>query len=117
MLPNRKEFGESEKLQKGGMYHQDFYRLKATLLNNMSSCFFSLKEITEAEKFNDLALMEDPAYGKAHYRKCLILEARGQYSGAINIAQGCIEEYSHEFETDKGSVSMVPKFKELIERL
>ena len=99
------------------MYYQEFFRLKATFLNNLASCFFSMQKIEDADKFNDMALMEDPAYAKAHYRKCLILEAKGHFSGALNIAEGCLEEYSHEFESDQGSISMIPKFKELIDKL
>ena len=93
------------------MYNQEFYRLKATYLNNLASCFFSVDEIEESDKFNDMALMEDPSYAKGYYRKCLILEAKGQYSGAINVAQGCIDEYSNEYEFDINNKNMIPKFE------
>ena len=116
-LPNKREFGDSPKLGRHMMYQQDFMRLKATILNNMASCFLVKKQTDMADRYNNLALMEDPGYAKAHFRKCTILEARGNFTNAINLAQQCIEEYSHEFESDKTSIDMIPKFQELIDRL
>ena len=69
------------------MFHQDFTRLKAILFNNLSTCLFSLGNMQQADKFNDMALMEDPDYGRAHYRKVAILEKKGEYSAALNLAK------------------------------
>ena len=99
------------------MYQQDFNRLKATLLNNIASSFFNEGYVDQADKFNDMALMEDPDYGRAHYRKCLILEQRGEYSQATALAEYAVSTYSNEYESDQGNVKMVPKFEELIENL
>ena len=79
-LPFKLEIGDSPALKDGLMYQQDFNRLKATLLNNIASCFFNEGFIDQADKFNDKALMEDPDYARAHYRKCTILEQRGEYT-------------------------------------
>jgi len=62
-------------------------RLKATLCNNLSSCFINSKQLDTADKFNDMALMEDPGYAKAHFNKCKILEAKNSYSQAIELAE------------------------------
>ena len=99
------------------MYHQDFNRLKATLLNNIASCFFNEGFIDQADKFNDRALMDDPDYARAHYRKCTILEHRGDYSQAISLAEYAISTYSNEYESDQANIKMVPKFEELLEQL
>ena len=74
MLPMKREIGESPKLEENIMYLQDFQRLKATFFNNLSSCLFNQNRIDQADKFNDMALMEDPGYARAHFRKCTILE-------------------------------------------
>ena len=83
----------------------------------MSSCCLSQKQIDQADKFNDMALMEDPGYAKAHYRKCTILEAKGQFSAALNLAEQTIDEYSHEFEFDEMNKSMIPKFEEFVKKI
>ena len=85
-LPCRMEIGESPELEDGAMYLQDFSRLKAVLLNNLASCCFCQNYIDQADQFNDMALMEDPDYGRAHYRKCTILEKRGHYAQALSLA-------------------------------
>ena len=41
MLPMRREIGENEKLGENIMFLQDFQRLKATFMNNLSSCLFN----------------------------------------------------------------------------
>ena len=99
------------------MYYQDCLRLKSTLLNNVAACFFNQKKIKEAEQFNDLALIEDPGYAKAHHRKCLILEANGQLTSAISIAQAQISEYQSEFEFDESNKAMIPKFEAFIKKV
>ena len=78
-LPFKLEIGESPALKDGLLYYQDFNRLRATLLNNIASCFFNEGFIDQSDKFNDKALMEDPDYARAHFRKCTILESRGEY--------------------------------------
>ena len=74
MLPYRCEFGENPKLTDGSMYYQEFSRLKSMLFNNISVCYFSMNNIPQSEKFNDMALMEDPDYAKALLRKIMISE-------------------------------------------
>jgi hypothetical protein len=61
------------------MFHQDFVRLKAILNNNISMCYFNMNQIPKSVQYNDHALMEDPDYAKALYRKVLILEKQGQF--------------------------------------
>ena len=80
------EIGESPELEDGMMYLQDFTRLKAVLLNNLSSCCFNQDLLSQADTFNDMALMEDPDYGKAYYRKCMILQKKGFFSQALELA-------------------------------
>ncbi len=77
MLPYKQEIGESPKLDEGIIYYQDFSRIKAVLYNNISTCFFKMGDLNQSDMFNDKALMEDPDYGKAHYRKCKILQKKG----------------------------------------
>ena len=81
------------------------------LLNNLASCFFCKGLIDEADKFNDMALMEDPGYARAHFRKCTILEKKGQYSIALGIAEASLEQYTDEMEMDETSEKMIPKFE------
>ena len=90
-LPYKMEIGKSPDLEDGAMYLQDFSRLKAVLLNNLASCMFYQDMLDQADQFNDMALMEDPDYGKVHYRKCTILEKRGQYSRAMDLAKHSAE--------------------------
>ena len=73
--------------------------MKAVLYNNLSSCYCKFGNYEEAESLNDNALVEDP-FSKVYYRKCLILEAKGEIIMAINLASQSIEDYSHEFESD-----------------
>ena len=47
-----------------------------------------------------MALMEDPDYGRAHFRKVAILDKKGEYSAALNLAKGSIVQYSNEMEFD-----------------
>ena len=44
-MPFRMEIGECPEPGEGLMYRQDFHRLKAILLNNISSCFFCQKRV------------------------------------------------------------------------
>ena len=116
-LPYWHDIGESPKLEPGMMYLQDFSRLKATFLNNLSSCLFNKNQIDQADKFNDLALMEDPGYQRAHWRKCLILEQRGEFKAALNLAEATLEDLNSEYNTDEASKKIIPKLEELTQRL
>lgn len=69
------------------MFDQEFQRLKAIIFNNISSCFFKSDNIQEADRYNDLAVVQDPDYGKAHYRKCCILLKKGQFTQAKDLAE------------------------------
>ena len=115
-LPYKDNFGKLEKLQDGELFHQDFQRLKAILFNNVSSCFFKYGDLTEAEKYNDMSVVQDPDYGKAHFRKCMILERKGEYTQAVDLAQYYAEDYDHDMEMDEGNQGLVEKFKEIVER-
>ena len=48
--------------------------MKAVLNNNIAACYCKLADYSRADKFNNLALIEDPEYAKAFYCKCIILE-------------------------------------------
>lgn len=115
-LPYKDNFGQLEKLQDGQMFLQDFQRLKAILFNNVSSCFFKYGNLDEAEKYNDMSVIQDPDYGKAHYRKCCILEKKGEFTQAVDLARYYIEEYENEFEMDEGNVDLVERFQEVVDR-
>ena len=52
------------------MYYQDFKRLYAIILNNISAVTFKMGKIKDADYWNDMSISEDPDYGKATYRKC-----------------------------------------------
>ena len=90
-------------------------RLKAVLLNNLASCFFNEGFIDQADKFNDMALIEDPEYARAHYRKCTILAHKGDIKRAIMVAQSAINTYSNEMETDQTNIKVIPLFRTFIE--
>ena len=64
--------------------------------------------------FNDMALVEDPDYARAHYRKCTILEKKGEFKRAVELAEAAIDQFSHEEEYDVMNRNVVPKFQELI---
>ena len=90
--------------------------MKAMLLNNISTCYFHLGKLKEADQFNDLALMEDPDYAKGMLRKVLILERQGNYSEAHSIASFSIMRFDDDFE-DERNRKVVPSLKEARERL
>ena len=54
--------------------------------------------------------MEDPSYSRAHFRKCTILEQKGCFANAINLAKACIEELNDEMNFDEASKKVIPKF-------
>ena len=83
----------------------------------MAACFLRLNKVLEADKHCDMAIMEDPDYGKATYRKCQILQKRGDYTRAKDLAVGAIKQYSHELEDDESNRKTVPQFQKLVEKL
>lgn len=102
-MPFRTEFGEPETLGVGHFYYQDLYRMKAVLLNNVSTSYFCRGQIKKAEEFNDQAMTVDPEYSKALLRKCLILERTGQFSIALKIADYAISTLTDEWNFDESS--------------
>jgi hypothetical protein len=56
-----------------------------------------------------LALCEDPDYAKSLYRKVLIMEKKGEYSGGHSIASFAITRFDHDLE-EEDNRSTVPKF-------
>ena len=48
-MPYKMEFGEDVKLETGGVYLQDFERMKAILYNNISTCCFQMGKVEEAD--------------------------------------------------------------------
>ena len=114
-MPFRCEFGENPKLEVGCMYLQDFTRLKSVLFNNISTCYFHLNSIPKADQYNDMALMEDPDFAKALYRKCMILEKKGEFTNGHHIANFAIARFDSEFEEEENR-KIVPKFVEMKER-
>ncbi len=69
------------------MYYQDFARLKAQFNNNISACYSLLKDFTQADIYNNAAIMEDPDYFDAYFRKCELYEDTCEYSLAVNMAE------------------------------
>eukprot|EP00347_Sterkiella_histriomuscorum_P013270 403365360 len=115
-LPFKTEFGENPKLTDGSMYYQEFSRLKSMLFNNISVCYFNMNSIPKSEKFNDMALMEDPDYAKALIRKILIQENKGEFEGGYQMANYAVTRFDDDFE-DEANRKMVPQFKELRDKL
>ena len=54
--------------------------MKSMLYNNLSTCYFHMNNLPQAELHNEYALMEEPDYAKAYLRKVCILEKKGEYS-------------------------------------
>ena len=52
----------------------------------------------KSEYYNDLALSEDPDYAKALYRNILILEKKGLYTRASQMAQFCVTRFDYDLE-------------------
>jgi tetratricopeptide (TPR) repeat protein len=108
--------GQADETGGHGIFAQDLIRMKAMLLNNLSTCYFYLGRMRESEEFNDLALMEDPDYAKGMLRKALILEKNGSYQEAHNIARFAISRFDDEFE-DERNRKVVPSLVEVRDRL
>jgi tetratricopeptide (TPR) repeat protein len=92
------------------MFKKQLDRLKSTLNNNISTCYCHLGDFKSADRFNNLALMEDPEYAKAFYRKALILEGQAKYREAAEVAGWGIKRFDNEFEEEE-SRNMVQKFR------
>lgn len=60
--------------------------------------------------------MEDPDYAKALYRKILILEKKGEFTNAHNMANFAITRYDDELE-DPDNRKQVQFFREAKDRL
>ena len=120
-IDDRKKFASDihEEDQTGGhgIFAQDLSRMKAMLLNNISTSFFHMEgKLTESEYFNDMALMEDPDYAKAMLRKVLILQKKGDYKEAHSIAGFAIMRFDDEYE-DERNRKVVPELKEIRDQL
>lgn len=115
-LPFKCEFGDSPTLQDGAMYYQDFSRLKSILFNNISACYFNMNAMDKSDSFNDRALMEDPDFAKALYRKVLILEKNGEYTQGHHLAKFGITRFDSEYE-DEENRKVVPHFVSARDRL
>ena len=46
----------------------------------------------------------------------MILERKGEYTQAVDLAQYYAEDYDHDMEMDEGNQGLVEKFKEIVER-
>ena len=47
-------------------------------------------DFTTADLYNNWALKECPDYSRALHRKCIILEATGEFTQAVKIAEWCV---------------------------
>jgi hypothetical protein len=50
------------------MFIKDFLRLKAIFNNNLAACYCNLGQLREADRYNTLALIDDPEYAKVFLR-------------------------------------------------
>ena len=89
--------------------------LKAQFCNNMSACYQKMGDLKQADIYNNWALVECPDYAKANYRKCLIMEAKGQFTQACKMAEWCAEKFDGEDEIEENK-NTGPHFRELVER-
>ena len=108
ILPQRYEIAETQALEDGLMYYQDFKRLYAVILNNISTIHFKKGAIKDADYWNDMSISEDPDYGKATYRKCTILQKTGDYTRAAELCEYAIQQYDDENEMDEMNKKTVP---------
>ena len=67
----------------------------------MAACYQKMGDLHNADIYNNWALKESPDYAKALHRKCLIHEAKGQYSLAYKMADWCAQRYTHEDEPEE----------------
>ena len=106
---------EEEKEDSRTMYKQDFERLKAQFCNNMAACYQKMGDIEQADTYNNWALVECPDYAKALHRKCLIHEAKREYTMAVKIAEFCAKRFDHEDEPEDNRQTVGP-FNDLADR-
>ena len=97
------------------MYLEDFEVLKAQFCNNMSACYQKMGDLDNADIYNNWALKECPEYAKALHRKCLILEAKGEYTQCVKVAEWCAQRFNHPDEPEENK-NTVPHFTEVAER-
>ena len=91
-LPIQCDFAGAEdaKAGEGGkVWLHEFELLKGQFCNNMAACYQKMGDLNNADVYNTWALKECPDYAKALHRKCLILEEKGQYSQAYQVAEWC----------------------------
>ena len=98
------DFAGAEEEQKLGsqtrMWLQDFELLKSQFCNNMAACYQKMGDLQSADIYNNWALKECPDYAKALHRKCLILEATGEYTQAVQVSEWCAKRFGHEDEPE-----------------
>ena len=94
------------------MFRKDLLRLKAILNNNISACYCHVNDFKNADRYNNLALIDDPEYAKVFYRKIYVLEGQARYKEGAEMAAWCIKRFDNQYE-DEENQNMVPKFKEL----
>ena len=94
------------------MFRKELLRLKAVLNNNISACYCSLNDFKNADRYNNLALVEDQEYAKVYYRKILVLEGQARYKEAASLADWGVMRFDSQFE-DEENQKIVPRFKEL----
>ncbi len=82
------------------MFYQDFARLKAQFNNNISACYSLLKDFTQADIYNNAAIMEDPDYFDAYLRKCELYEDTCEYSMAVKMAEWILTKVGDDPEYD-----------------
>ena len=100
-LPMKCDFtgAEQENLDNDTLWLQDFELLKSQFCNNMSACYCKMGDFTSADLYNNWALKECPDYARALHRKCIILEATGEYTQAVKIAEWCVQRFNHADES------------------
>lgn len=94
------------------MFLKEFLRLRAMLNNNLAACYCSLGDLREADRFNTLALIDDPEYAKVFHRQITILEKQACYTQAATVASWCIARFNNEHESEE-NLKMVPQFEAL----
>jgi hypothetical protein len=56
------------------MYYEDFIRLRAQIVNNISKSYMMLKDYDRAEVYNNAALISCPGYARGYLRRTELLE-------------------------------------------
>jgi len=96
---------------------QDFARLKSQVCNNLSLCYCQLNDLEQADIWNNQALLEDPDYPKAIFRKCAILEMQGRFANAVEMVGWGLSLLGNEFvdQPEEEAKLKIP-FEDLKER-